>query len=194
MRALVGMVALLFGAMPAHAQQKAEAAQSQIDRVRYQCGPHTLELSFNKADSEPAKAWETVEIIDAAGLVTYGEKDDRGDVRRTGSRELLRRCGPYTIRFRGGFYNANPQGELGAAEDYPLIEILDGKQSVAGQIAMGSCNTMIGRESAMAECPRNWATRIQVLFSSKSKPALLSLDHEYQDSRSIPEKSDLIDK
>ncbi|WP_226467815.1 hypothetical protein [Luteimonas panaciterrae] len=188
------MVVLFLGAMPAHAQQEAEAAQSQIGWVRYQCGPHAVELFFNKTDSEPAKAWETVEIIDAAGLVTYGEKDDKGDVRRTGSRELLRRCGPYTIRFRGGFYNANPQGELGAAEDYPLIEILEGERSIAGPIAMGSCNAMIGRESAMAECPRNWASRIQVLFPSKSQPALLSLDHEYQDSRSIPEKSDLIDK
>ncbi len=189
------LVALCLVTVPAFAQQPPSSNGGASGNVRFLCSRHHFELSLEPVKSEPS--WpDTIssETLDAAGLVTYDKEDEQGNVRRTGSREIVRRCGQYTIRFRGGFYNTNPQGELGAADDYPLIEILEQDRRIAGPIAMGSCDASNGLESRMAECPRNWATSLSLDFAFDSRPPSLWLRHGYEDYRSVPDKPEPTDQ
>ncbi len=121
------------------------------------------------------------EAIDIAKLVTYGKQDERGIVHRTGAKTISRTCGTLRLVVSGGYFNENTQGELGAAEDYPIIEVYDGKRSLTGPVGVGACEASIPRSSQMVECPAHWATTVTV-FKSGGK-FLVHMDHAYEEYR-----------
>jgi len=103
----------------------AAGAREPAGILRYGCDPSTprLELSVRDAGGDHVVWGENVELIDVEALQTFGEPDARGMPWRTGSEVLVRDCGPYRVEIRAGFYNANPNGEMGAADAYPIVTL-----------------------------------------------------------------------
>lgn len=128
---------------------RAGAAQSSIDRnypIRVLVDPETL--------SQP--------------LPNHGgESQYRG--------QLIRylQCGPYTLRLRGGFYNSNTAGQLGAFPAFVLLQIVsdnrrilpNARVRVNGEaLAIGICE----RGNGLApDCPQDWAVRLDLTYDSK---------------------------
>ncbi len=102
------------------------------------------------------------EWIAPQALVDYGAGED-GNARRVGQKSIVRHCGELELRISGGYYNTRVMGELGAADDYAIVEIIDAQKRSSGRLAMGPCNAEIARESIFVACPENWATSIVVL-------------------------------
>lgn len=184
---------LLLSLVLAQAARGEDAAGS----VRLFCGADGthLELAVPGAElaqvddptSGPMRTPARAEWIDITGLASYGRQDQHGNVLRTGSRSVLRECGRFSVRISGGYYNANPMGELGAADDYPLVEILEGTRPLAVPIAMGACDPSSARASYLAQCPDDWAARIEV-YAPPRLPAdqlRLELHHRYDEPRKI---------
>lgn len=132
-------------------------------------------------DAIPGPSASQPERIDVAALVVYGPEDGKGNVHRTGSTSTTRRCGRLRIRVSGAFFNANTQGELGAADDYPVVELFDGEERLAVPLALGVCDVSNGRYSGTVDCPGNWASHISVFFNRDS--AVVYLRHEYEEYR-----------
>lgn len=157
--------------------------------VRYACDPQS-ELHVWLVDAT-SPAPSAAEALDPAALVTYSKEDARGEVQRTGSREILRQSGPYSVKFKGGYYNANPQGELGAAEEYPLFEILLDGETIAGPFALGSLEPDNPRMSAMASCPDDWIVSPWLPLGRGGGPGrMLYLTHQTDESRAIAVPAD----
>jgi hypothetical protein len=123
----------------------------------------------------------TLERIDVAKLVIYSEEDERGDVYREGSRSIERNCGRLAARISGAFFNARPQGEMGAADDYPIVELFDGATPLTVPLAIGSCESSNGLYGVSVACPANWASEVSVFFSQGG--AVVHLHHEYNEYR-----------
>lgn len=138
-------------------------------------------------DWTPSRPGVHVEPIEVAKLVTYGPEDERGDTYRLGSTSTTRTCGSLVVRVTGAFFNSKTQGEMGAADDYPIVELFDGDKPLATPLAVGECDASNGLYSLSAECPRNWASQIIVFFSGGS--AVVHLRHEYEEFRSKPSAS-----
>jgi hypothetical protein len=54
-------------------------------------------------------------------------------------------CGGFSITVRTGFFNANPQGELGAADDFAEISIQRGSRTIQLQMSPNDCPEPVGR-------------------------------------------------
>ncbi len=95
------------------------ASQEEGSSVLY-CNPVTSEFRIASAgDRTPAQSYGNRQPFDASTLVTIDPKAER----RTGSQSKQLQCGDVSIEVRGGFYNTNPQGELGAADDFAKLTI-----------------------------------------------------------------------
>lgn len=140
-----------------------------------------FEFSIDTADSNMQSIGTRRETIAINDLVKYSEPDERGRVHRAGSNTIVRTCGRLTARVSGGFYNARVGGELGAADDYAIIDLFEGDRHIAGPIALGTCSTNIARYSYMVPCPDDWA--IRVLAFESSGDFVVSLHHDYGEYR-----------
>jgi len=84
------------------------------------CTPETSEFRIASAeDPAPAQRYASKRPFDASSLITVNTKTEM----RIGTRSKHLQCGDISIDVRGGFYNANPQGELGAADDFAKLTI-----------------------------------------------------------------------
>ena len=168
---------LLMCAMaPAHAEEDLFAS---VLRIHCNATESRLLLTTDPVLTD----WATgmaVERIDVGNLIKRSEEDAHGDVFRLGTATVGRTCGRLSIKISGGFYNANPQGEMGAAEDVPVVDIFDGDTHLAGPLAIGACGTR-GRYDLIADCPANWATQVKV-FESQGR-SVVHLTHEYEEFR-----------
>ena len=159
----------------------ASRAQQQDASLRYYCeeGPSRIVISESGAASGQSKG--KVEWIDPGDLIQYTKEDERGDVRRTGSTFIARRCGRLTIKVSGGYFNANPQGEMGAADDYAIVEILDDSGLTTGLLAIGNCIPSISRYSFMVECPKDWVIQLEV--SQGGQGMVIRTPHDLEELR-----------
>lgn len=171
-RATRACAALLAAGLAWHAG--AVAAQ-ELD---YACDEQRSSLRLGEAYPDPRGHSERISL---QGLVQYSPEDERGEVRRTGSRSLERRCGELRVELRGGYYNPNPQGELGAAEDYPIAWIYHGPDLLLGPVAFGECEASSPRQSAFAQCPQQWATGVRVQRESRGRGYSLWVRRTYED-------------
>jgi hypothetical protein len=68
--------------------------------------------------------------------VTWSADPATGDkARRTGSKSIALRCGGFSMTVRSGFFNANPNGELGAADDFVVIDFQAGEMRLPVQMS-----------------------------------------------------------
>lgn len=123
------------------------------------------------------------EWIDPSSLVEYGNIESGDEVRRTGSTRVTKECGELSLTVSGGFYNANPQGELGAMEDYAIVEILDSMGSTTGPMAMGSCDTNSPRQNYMVDCPQDWI--FNAIAVSTDNGMKVHVNHQYENYRQL---------
>lgn len=153
--------------------------------LRYACDPSTprLELSVRDAGGDHVVWGENVELIDVEALQTFGEPDARGMPWRTGSEVLVRDCGPYRVEIRAGFYNANPNGEMGAADAYPIVALSGAGGGALGRFALGVCATDNPRYSHLVACPDDWATRIFIAGPPTVRGTMLELRRTYDERR-----------
>lgn len=127
------------------------------------------------------RAQAHLERIEVAKLVTYSPEDAKGDVYRIGSSSTTRSCGRLVVRVSGGFFNSKTQGEMGAADDYPIVEIFDGDKQLTAPLAVGECSASNGLYSLRVECPQDWASEIGVFFFENAP--VVHLRHEYEEFR-----------
>lgn len=123
--------------------------------------------------------------VDVGGLVNYSREDAAGNVVRTGSRVEERPCGRLRVEIRGGYFNANPQGEMGAADDFAVIDVYEDRRHVFGPVAIGECSSE-GRQARQA-CPEAWATAIRVMPARGGSGGgwSVSLRHAYDEQRVV---------
>lgn len=129
----------------------------------------------------PSRSQVQLERIEVTKLVVYSQEDKKGDVYRLGSTSTTRTCGRLIVKISGGFFSSKTQGEMGAADDYPLVELFDGGKRLTTPLAVGECEASNGLYSLSAECPKNWASQVSVFFSGNS--AVVHLRHEYEEFR-----------
>lgn len=165
-------------------------AQEPPQGLRYACdaGASRLELAVGDATGEPAPAGATVEWIDVEPLQDFGEVDAQTGVRLRGdSRTLARRCGPYALTIRAGFYNANPMGEMGAADAYPIVELLGPGAGRIGTYAMGVCEAHNPRYGYLVPCPSDWAARVRISGPPAVRGTMLELRRTHDERRVLPQ-------
>lgn len=158
--------------------------------VRYKCIEKLSRIELAHSESreaaDPRPVPGTVEWIDPSAQVDY-EEDGRGDLWRTGSRTIERHCGELLLRIDGGYFNHKTQGEMGASEDYAIVEIIDREGRSSGRLAMGTCSLSLPRYNYLVECPKDWAMLVIAFPSTHPRtrePDLhLSVTHQYEEFR-----------
>jgi hypothetical protein len=115
-----GLSLLMMGATSLVLSTPAGRAAPELASTVLYCTPETSEFRIASAeDPVPAQKYESKQGFDASALITMNMKTEM----RTGTRTKHLQCGDVSIDVRGGFYNANPQGELGAADDFAKLTI-----------------------------------------------------------------------
>jgi hypothetical protein len=127
----------------------------------------------------PRRGYEA-RVVDLGSLVVYGKADSRGEVLRVGTKALTSECGALTVVIRGAYYNANPQGELGAAEDHAIVTIREQDRVLLGPIALGTCSKGSARYDTHAKCPEEWATHVE-MHAGQNGAYSVQLQHDYHE-------------
>ncbi|MCD9030074.1 hypothetical protein LDO26_17945 [Luteimonas sp. BDR2-5] len=165
------------------------AAEESDARLRYACDPGMdaprLELMAGDTGGAPVVLGDGVEWIDVAPLQRFDDRTDprSGQRLRAGSETLTRRCGAYTVEIRAGFYNPDPQGEMGGAPAYPIVGISEAGRGHIGTFAMGVCGASNPRYSYLVQCPSDWATRVLVVGAPAVRGTMLELRRAHDDIR-----------
>ena len=153
--------------------------------MRYYCEQDRSRIEISESgqevESKSGQSNTTVEWIDVGALIETAEENEDGDVWRTGSSSITRRCGKLTLEVSGGYFNANPQGEMGAAEDYALVEISDDSGNSTGRMAIGTCIPSVSRYSARVDCPKDWVVRLEASVGAQGMS--IRTQHSYEDYR-----------
>lgn len=160
----LGLLAFVFFPFAHAAPEEDSVPQLQdenVSDITFQCAAERSSLILSDQPPSPLRGYET-RIVDLGALITYGKDDLRGEVRRTGAKSVSSECGALTVVIQGAYFNANPQGELGAAEDYAVVTIRQGARVLIGPIALGSCSKGNPRYDVHAKCPGQWATRVEM--------------------------------
>lgn len=153
-----------------------EAAHSDIT---FLCSQERSSLILSSDPVDHPKGFEQ-RNIDLGSLVTYEKEGSSGFARRTGTKTTSSKCGELTVSVQGAFHNADPNGELGAADDYAVATIYRDRTLLLGPVAIGVCSAGNPRYDTHAECPSKWATKVSVYFSPEGKP-WIELQHSYDE-------------
>lgn len=124
----------------------------------------------------------TRQDINTDGLTEYGPPDSYGNVRRLRTKRTTRTCGPLKIEFSSGWFNANPQGEMGEPE-FAVFEISKDGKRILGPIAIGSCSPT-GRQ--WNRCPANWAISVKMGWDGKQSKGYFELERSFTERRDWP--------
>jgi hypothetical protein len=151
--------------------------------LAYTCDPSAswIELGGDAPTPLPANySKATTETIDARALMSISREDRFQHVYRTGSKTITRTCGRFTVRISDGDFTSNPDGAQGAY-DFPVVEVLEGKRSLTGIVAIGTCDPADGSGFS---CPENWAVNIEISHDGPGDSVEIRLSHEYEETRS----------
>ncbi len=176
----LGLLACVLGQVAQATPEEPPVAQQQeASDITYLCAPARSSLILSDQLKAPLRGYET-RSVDLAALIVHGEEDSRGEVRRIGAKSLSSECGTLTVIIQGAYYNSNPQGELGAAEDYAVVTIHQGARVLLGPIALGTCSKGNPRYDIHAKCPDQWATRVE-MHSGQDGTYSVTLQHAYDE-------------
>lgn len=163
----------------AQGQDSVEQLREEISGIALQCAADRSSIILSDQPASPLHGYET-RIVDLGALITYGKDDLRDEVRRTGAKSISSECGALTVVVKGAYFNANPQGELGAAEDYAVVTIRQGARVLIGPIALGTCSKGNPRYDIHAKCPEQWATRV-AMHAGPDGAYSVALEHAYDE-------------
>lgn len=100
-------------------------------------------------------------VVDWSDLLIVGPQTNQfGDPLRTGSKVRKVHCGQMVAEFTSGYFNANPQGELGAV-DFPAVRLLMNKQEILPTNAFWSYPSFERGSSQYGDFPGRWADSIE---------------------------------
>lgn len=127
------------------------------------CDPAKARVSVRLADRESLDRAYPARVVIAPESLIQPLPDRRGEARYRGSLTRYLQCGPYSLRLRGGFYNADVEGQLGAYPGFVTLDVFaDNRMIVSrdgGGVAIGQC----GRDDGLGpSCPSDWAVRLDV--------------------------------
>jgi hypothetical protein len=130
--------------------QAAQAASPEEGSSILYCTPSSSDFRIaSSEDKAPAQAYTERQTFDANALINIDPKIEM----RTGTATKELQCGDIVIEVRGGFYNANPQGELGAAEDFAKLTIVRRANRVEVSLVADSCADAQSARAQMAWGP-----------------------------------------
>jgi len=131
-------------------------AQPSGAPLQYTCVAGKSEIVIS-ADAEAAPSGTRLAW---SHLIRLGpQKNNQGDLLRTGSKTLARTCGALSVRFKGGYLNSNVMGQDGAVE-FAVVEIRHGKKKLLPATAMAECDMNDDRMNYFGACPNRWAVSI----------------------------------
>jgi hypothetical protein len=125
--------ALTLTLSPVSAEQPSAMPNDDTTKSVLLCTPESSEFRISVPGAASSKIYASKQLFDASVLITNNSE------RRTGTRRKHFQCGNVSIDVRGGFYNANPQGELGAADDFANLTIALGKNQIAVSLVEDAC-------------------------------------------------------
>ena len=163
------------------------SAQGQdLPKLQYACDAAASSLNL-RVDRPGSAAWRNAvnEAIDISSLVLFDSGNEHRNARRTGTKMKSRSCGNLLVKISAGYYNTNPEGELGAADEYPLIEVESGGRRLLGPLALGVCEAGSARQDTFAKCPDEWATEVSIHARPEGGHDV-ELQHAYGSRRFIP--------
>jgi hypothetical protein len=118
--------------------------------------------------------------LDLRALLKWqGDPEIDMEVRRLPSDHARHSCGAFSIDFTTSFFNANPQGELGAADDIAIFSISAGSAPVEVQMNRYWCPENIQRAASFLT---NAASSIEGRVNSETKRPELVLSKFVCDS------------
>lgn len=147
----------------------AEGSEIPEDQLVILCDPKGRRFSLRLGGPEaPHQSYPDRHVVDPHALVELlpgwnGDLSVRG--------ELVRyvRCGPYTIRVEGDFYNSHTEGENGAVDPFVNVQVLRGPKVAypenRGKVRFVQCQP--GLQSAT--CESGYATRLDARFEPTRK-------------------------
>jgi hypothetical protein len=153
MKTLVSVALIIAGTSAMSSNVHADATGADASKSVLMCTTAASDFRIAWATGDVAtRAYATSETFDASVLVTWSKTPNpNGDLMRTGTRLKRLHCGDVEIDVRAGFYNGNPNGELGAADDFAKLTIKRAAHQVEVSLLDDVC--------ADAESPRAQAMR-----------------------------------
>ncbi len=118
---------------PLSAEQPSAMPTGDATKSVFLCTPESSEFRISVPGTTPSKVYASKQLFDAGVLITNNSE------KRTGTRRKHFQCGKVSIDVRGAFYNANPQGELGAADDFAHLTIALEKNQIAVSLVEDAC-------------------------------------------------------
>ena len=178
-RGCLGLLAYVLARVSLATPADAPIAEGEADGadIAFHCAPERSSVILADQPQHPRRGYEA-RVVDLGSLVVYGKADSRGEVLRVGTKALTSECGALTVVIRGAYYNANPQGELGAAEDYAVVTIRQQDRVLLGPIALGTCSKGTPRYDIHAKCPEEWATHVE-MHAGQNGAYSVQLQHDY---------------
>lgn len=136
------------------------------DKILYFCNANKSEFSINLAEQSSTikKKNYTKHWVNWAALLKLGpQKNEGGDLLKSGSKVAMRQCGMIQIKLESGFINDNIQGESGAV-DFPVIELRIAERTVIPRTALDICVQNDKRANIyFGSCPDHWAQSIKTI-------------------------------
>jgi hypothetical protein len=119
------------------------AEASGASTLDFHCAPGSGEfyVSISKSPSPNFARRSFAHKIDWENLLIRSKTDllePYGDSAREGSKTIIKKCGPFTLTFKCGYFNANPQGRDGAFM-FPIVEIRKRNRPVLNALSLFSC-------------------------------------------------------
>jgi hypothetical protein len=129
---LIGSAAFILTLNSASAEPPA-ATNDDATKSVLLCTPEASEFRISVPGAAAPHPYAHKELFNASVLITVGHE------RRTGTRRKHFQCGDVSIDVHGGYYNPNPQGELGAADDFALLTLARGSNRIEVSLVEDSC-------------------------------------------------------
>lgn len=137
---VAGAAVLALGLNIASAEPPATPPNDDETKSILLCTPESSEFRISVPGAGSPHAYAKKELFNASVLVAWSKTPNQnGDLMRTGTRLRRLHCGDVSIDVRAGFYNGNPNGELGAADDFARLTIKRGAHKVEVSLIEDVC-------------------------------------------------------
>jgi hypothetical protein len=136
----------------AHADEpEISPSPEELAKRLYMCTPADshFRIAYLADEAGSDRLFVQRRIISLPEIEWVGNPATDVDVRRKGSGSLKLSCGEVSILLTTGFFNANPQGELGAADDFAVIDVSAGGRTRQFQMSDYWCPENGSRSASM---------------------------------------------
>ncbi len=140
--AIFALCLFFASATGAHAEEpEISPPPEELAKRVFMCTPANSHFRIGYLIDEAGSDRSFVErrTIELPGVEWTGDPATDIDVRRKEGKSRKLSCGRFSILLTTGFFNANPQGELGAADDFAVIDISADGRSQQFQMSTYDC-------------------------------------------------------